>query len=143
MRKPTLALAAAAAAVLAGCASTAHPPESSPKVQAWLNHAGEPVESFHLFGHVNGWTPVSDHRLVVHTGPRDAWLLTVDPSCINLEFAQAIGLTTSMGGRWVHSGFDYVRFDDGAHGQRCRITDIRPVDEKAAREALKAAGLTG
>lgn len=141
MRYLTRSLAAAAmVAMLAGCASTAHLAGPSPKEQAWLNHAGEPVESFLLFGHVSGWTPVSADKLVVYTGSREAWLVSVDATCLNLEFANGIGLTTSMGSR-VHSGFDFVRFHDGMHGQDCRITDIRPVDQKAAREELKAASL--
>nr|PZN60086.1 MAG: hypothetical protein DIU62_15065 [Pseudomonadota bacterium] len=129
--------------MLAGCASTAGPPGPSPQEQIYVSHAGEPVQSFRLSGPVNGWSPVSDDKLVVRTGVHEAWLLSVDPACVNLESAFGIGLTTSMGGSWVQSGFDFVRFDDGAHGQRCRITDIRPLDEKAAREELKAAGLRG
>src|SRR5690606_8627603 len=111
----------------------------SAQVQSYFEHAGESVESFRLAGHVNSWNSLSDDKLVVRTGVQDAYLLSVDSTCMNLEYATRIALTTSLGNR-VQSGFDYVRFDDGFQGQRCRITDTRPVDAKAAREALKTSG---
>lgn len=133
--------AATAALVLGACASVPGQADAQPsaKVQSYVAHAGEPVESFRLFGHVDSWNPVSDDKLVVRTGVRDSYLLSVDSACMNLEFANRIALTTSLGNR-VQTGFDYVRFDDGFQGQRCRITDIRPVDAEAAQKDLKAAG---
>ncbi len=141
LKRLGITLAATGALLLSACASVPGKAEAetAAKVQTYLNHAGEPVESFRLMGHVNSWNSISAHELVVRTGVRDTWLLSVDHSCLNLEFANSIALTTSLGNR-VQTGFDYVRFNDGFQGQRCRITDIRPVDAKAAREALKAAG---
>ncbi len=140
IKRAGMALAAGAAFLLAACAGMPGKAEAPPsaKVQSYIQHAGEPVESFRLFGHVNSWNSVSDDKLVVRTGVKEAYLLSVDSTCMNLEFANRIGLTTSLGNR-VQSGFDYVRFDDGFQGQRCRITDIRPVDVNAARESLNAA----
>lgn len=136
-----MTIAAAAAMLLAACASVPGKADAQPsaKVQTYLDHAGESVESFRLMGHINSWNSLADDKLLVRTGVQDAYLLSVDSTCLNLEFANRIALTTSLGNR-VQSGFDYVRFDDGFQGQRCRITDIRPVDAKAARDALKAAG---
>ena len=37
------------------------------EVYGSVTHAGEPVESFRLFGHVNSWNSVSDDKLVVRT----------------------------------------------------------------------------
>jgi len=141
MKRMGMAIAASAAFLLAACASVPGQTDAQPsaKVQSYVEHAGEPVEGFRLFGHVNSWNSLSDHKLVVRTGVKEAYLLSVDPTCMNLEFANRIALTTSLGNR-VQTGFDYVRFDDGFQGQRCRITDIRPVDADAAREALKARG---
>lgn len=125
------------ATALAGCASTPQQAEPTAKVQRYLNHAGEPVNSFSMFGHVNGWNALDGDRLVVWTGVNDAYLLSVDATCMNLQFANRIGITSTTGNR-VQSGFDYVRFDDGFTNQRCRITEIRPVDYDSVREDLKA-----
>jgi len=134
LKMTTAALATLALAACATVPGAADAPPSA-KVQSYLDHAGEPVESFRLFGNVDSWNPLSDHRLLVRTGVRDTYLLSVDASCLNLQFANRIALTTSLGNR-VQTGFDYVRFDDGFQGQRCRITDIRPVDADAARKDL-------
>jgi hypothetical protein len=136
-RIATILAAATTALLLTACASTPGQADTrtAAKEQAYLEHAGEPVESIRLFGRLNSWSSVSDHKLVVRTGVNDSYLLTVDPTCTNLEFAHSIALTTT--GSRVQTGFDYVRFDDGFMGQRCRITDIRPVDAKAASQALK------
>lgn len=127
-----------AALLLAGCASVPQKTaEPSAELQRYLNHAGEPVDSFSVFGHVSGWNSLDDKRLVVWTGVNDAYLISVDDTCLNLEFAQTIGLTSAVGTR-VHTDFDYVRFNDGFQGQRCRITEIRPVDYKAVKDERKA-----
>lgn len=142
-RKLPLALAVAGSLALAACATNPEQiaraeAKQAAKVQPYLDHAGEPVSSFRLFGHVSSWNPLSDHQLVVRTGVNDSYLLEVDRTCQNLTFANFIGLVTRTGNT-VQSGFDYVRFDDGFQGQRCRITEIRPVDADAAQKEIDAA----
>jgi hypothetical protein len=61
----------------------------------------------------------------------DAYLLSVRAPCINLQFTQRIGLTSTAG--TVNSGLDSVLVDR----ERCQITEIRPVDYKKMRADLR------
>jgi hypothetical protein len=70
---------------------------------------------------------------VIFSGVSEAHLISVDSTCLNLKFANRIGISTSIGNR-VNQGFDYIRFDDGFQGQRCRITEIRPVDRTGVEQ---------
>jgi hypothetical protein len=51
--------------------------------------------------------------------------------CVDIEWARALGLSSTLG--TVRADYDYV----SARGQRCYIRTIRPVNERAMREAKK------
>jgi hypothetical protein len=134
-RSPLLLLAILAA--LTACTGMPRMNEQEER-DLYMEYAGEPVDSFSMFGRVDGWRPLGRDKLVVWTGLNDAYLLTVQPSCLGLEFAQRIAITSSAGSR-VQSGFDDVRFrSNGRSRERCRITEIRPVNYKQMREDLRA-----
>jgi hypothetical protein len=59
----------------------------------------------------------------------DAYLLTVVPTCQDLEFATTIALVSRVDGT-VSSGFDHVR----AGRDRCQITEIRPIDYRLMKQ---------
>jgi Family of unknown function (DUF6491) len=93
--------------------------------------AGAPVDEFSLVN-VFQTQIVGDTNVVVWPTINTAFLLTVDKPCINLSFAHGFALTQEQTMK-VSKRFDFVKFD----GQRCRITEIRPVDYKAMLEADK------
>ena len=96
---------------------------------------GEPIDRFTAF-RPDSWQPISRTQLVVWTSINDAYLLTVDNTCPELNFAQKIGVTST--GSSI-SKFDSVIVRD----QRCRIEQIQPIDVermKADRRAAEARG---
>ena len=96
-------------------------------------YVGEPIDRFTAF-RTDSWQPISRTQLVVWTSINDAYLLTVDNTCPELNFAQKIGVSST--GSSI-SKFDSVIVRD----QRCRIEQIQPIDvermkaERTAREA--------
>ena len=96
--------------------------------------AGAPVDEFRLVD-IFQTQIVGDTNVVVWPTINTAYLLTVDKPCNNLSFAHGFALTQEQTMK-VSKAFDFVKFDN----QRCRITEIRPVDYKAMLKADKAAG---
>src|SRR6187402_4004089 len=80
------ALAGVVSALLAGCAT-------GPKLD-YTDYAGEPVKSFYM-SHFDGWTVVSKNQLVVWTDINKAYLLSVTGYCPDLQFANAIAVTST------------------------------------------------
>jgi hypothetical protein len=98
----------------------------------YADYAGEPVDTVRSLSAVNGWSPVSQTQLVIWTGVNEAWLLTVWDSCRDLTFANGISVT--------RSGLRISKFDTVmVGGDRCRITEIRPVNVKQMKADRKAA----
>ncbi len=125
----------AAALALSGCASDLGL-RTAEKRALYEAHAGAPVSSFRYFGSINGWTPLGEEALAVWTRPSEAWLLTLQGPCPDLEFAPAIGLTSQM--NQVHARFDKViAHGSGSMRLPCHIREIRPLDVKALRASEK------
>ena len=119
--KTSLLVAATAAGLLAGCVQT-------PKLD-YREYVGEPVKSFYMVNY-DGWTPVSDHSLVVWTGINEAYLITVNGYCPDLKFANAIAVTST--------GNTVDKFEKVIVGRdSCFIDEIRPVDTKQMKEDRK------
>ena len=119
--KTSLILALCAAAVLAGCAS-------GPRLN-YSEYAGEPVKSFYM-SDFDGWSAVSKDQVVVWTGISQAYLLTIDGYCPDLQFAQAIAVTSTAN--------TVDKFEKVIVGRdRCLIKEIRPLDVKQMKEDRK------
>ena len=118
----TTAVALLVAALLAGCA-TKGPQLSYPE------YAGEPVKSFYM-SNFDGWSVVSKDQLVVWSGMNKAYLLTVTGYCPDLQFANAIAVTST--------GNTVDKFEKVIVGKdRCMISEIRPIDTKQMKEDRK------
>ena len=128
MSKSALLITVALAAALTACSSVPYAQRQQQRQAAYAAAAGAPVKSFHFFS-LWSWEPLSDSELVVYTQPQRAWLLGLDGHCQNLEFTQAIGLTSSTGE--VSTRFDKVL--TGRNYIPCTIMQIRPVDVKRLR----------
>ena len=92
--------------------------------------AGEPVpqvKNFQMWRH----EILDDNRLMIWGKPGQTFLLTFREPCTELQWARALGLSSTLG--TVKADYDYV----SARGQRCYIRTIRPVNERAMREAKK------
>ena len=123
--------------LLPGCASTGSLDDAQ-KLAIYQAAAGETVGSFSYLGRINGWTTVDDRNIAVWTRPREAWLLTFDGTCQDIDFAPVISLT-SQSSR-VYAGFDKVMVHNhNAIQMPCRIREIRPLDTAKIKEAEKTA----
>jgi hypothetical protein len=112
---------AVSAVLLAGCAT-------GPKLD-YSDYAGEPVKSFYM-STFDGWTVVSRDQLVIWSGLNKAYLLTVTGYCPDLQFANAIAVTST--------GNTVDRFEKVIVGRdRCIINEIRPLDTKQIKEDRK------
>jgi len=121
-RKSAPALAGAVCtALLGGCAS-------GPKLD-YTDYAGEPVKSFYM-SHFDGWTVVSKDQLVVWTDINKAYLIHVKGYCPDLQFANAIAVTST--------GSTVDKFEKVIVGKdQCFINEIRPLDTKQMKEDRK------
>ena len=121
------------AASLGACASQPARDDTA-KLALYRAHAGAPVRSFHFFGSLDSWTPLGDRAVAVWTRPSQAWLLDLDGACSGLDFAPAIGLTSSSG--TVSARFDKVLVHDNVGiNLPCVIATIRPLDVPALKAA--------
>jgi len=128
-------LAVTAAAALSACAGMPKRESEQATLDRYMDFAGQPVESFSYLGRFDSWRSLGRDKLVIWTSLNNAYLLTVQQPCQDLEFANRIGLTSTTG--TVSRGFDAVRV--GRH-ERCTITEIRPVNYKDLRAAERAGG---
>lgn len=115
--------ALAAAATLAGCASMKR------SQLDYHEYTGEPVKSFYM-NNLDGWSPVSKDEVVVWSGINKAYLLKVTGYCPDLQFATAIGVTSTAN--------TVDKFEKVIVGRdRCFIQEIRPVDVKQMKADRK------
>lgn len=109
---------------MVACSSIPYAQRQQQRQAAYLAAAGAPVRHFRFTTSLWSWEPLSDSQVVIYTRPRQAWLLDLDAACWNLPYANAIGLTSSLG--QVSARFDEVLTGRGY--PPCRIRQIRPVD---------------
>ena len=125
--KYSLVATIVAAALLAGCASTLKL-FNAPKLD-YREYAQEPVKSFYM-NNFDGWSPVSKDQLVVWSGINKAYLLTVTGYCPDLQYANAVGVTSTAN--------TVDKFEKVIVGKdRCFIDTIRPLDTKQMKEDRK------
>lgn len=134
--KPSQLYLAALVFALSACATDRMSEDE--RLALYRAHAAAPVKSFRYLNRIDGWTPLGHSAVAIWTRPNEAYLLEVDGPCTELEFAQAISLTSQFG--IVHSRFDKVIPLTGAGGPEpvpCHIRQIRPLDVKALKSAEK------
>ena len=89
------------------------------------HYAGAPVDEFRMVD-VFQTQIVGERNVVVWPTINQAYLITVDKTCSKLEWAHGFVVTQEMSMK-VTKKFDFIEFGD----QRCKITEIAPVDYKA------------
>jgi len=130
------------------CASGGLPRSTqSDPLAKYDGYIGEPVRSFTAM-RMQSWQPVSSDRLILWTGLNDAWLITLQGNCPDLNFAHTVSVTST--------GSSVSTFDTVLVGRnRCPIKQINPIDvrqmkadraadkkseaEEAAKQATKEA----
>ena len=123
-----------AAALLIACSGGGIPKHEGQQKQRdrYASYAGPPLDSLTWLGRYDSWVSIGDNQLVLFTTPFDAYLLTVRPPCNDLNFAQAIGLTST--GNTVSARLDSVTVKN----MRCPIAEIRKVDYQRMQADMRA-----
>lgn len=131
--KVMIVLAGLLAAVSAQAQTRERQQES---LDAYLPYAGAPVDRFQ-FWKLTNWQLVGENKVIVWPRLNQAFLLTVDEPCMDLEWANSIAVTSS-------THIVSVRFDSVKAGKdTCRINEIRPIDYKKYRQERAAAKSEG
>jgi hypothetical protein len=116
----------AAVGLFAAHAALADTPEhQAAELARFLRYAGSPVGEFRMVD-VFQTQIVGERNVVVWPTINQAYLIAVDKTCSKLEWAHGFAVTREMSMK-VTTKFDFIEFDH----QRCKITEIRPVDYKA------------
>ncbi|MGN6192917.1 MAG: DUF6491 family protein [Rhodanobacteraceae bacterium] len=107
----------------------------------YQKYAEAPVDHVRYF-QINGFQYLAPDQVAIWFGVNKLYLLTVETPCINLAFANGIGLTAKN--QMLYRNFDFVTFDH----QRCKITKIVPVNElkmkqDRAKEKQEGASTSG
>jgi hypothetical protein len=130
---------AAALASVAACATTGGGEFERTKgdrlLEKYEPYLGEPINSFTAFRH-DSWQPISRNQLVLWTSINEAYLLTVAGNCMNLPFANTVGVTSTTS---TISRLDAVL----VRGDRCPITQIQPIDVKRMKADRRASAAEG
>jgi len=124
-------LCTALALTVAACSGIPQRVNDQQLLAQYLQYAAAPIDHFTYLGRYDSWRSLSGTQLVVWTSFDTAYLLSVREPCINLQFTQRIGLTDTAG--TVSNRLDSVLVDR----QRCPIAEIRPVDYKKMRAAMR------
>jgi hypothetical protein len=102
------------------------------RLALFQRHASPPQQSMHYFRTEGfeylGKNAQDEDVLALWTGVNKVWLLTLQSPCTSLDFANAIGLTSTSGE--VNAHMDWVKY---GHGRQCLIESIQKVDYKAVR----------
>lgn len=129
----TRLMALATVAGLVGCVAVPPSQADLAREANFLKYAGPPIERFTYLGRYDGFSPLGNKAVVVYTTTNDAYLIRVLDPCIQLRFANRIGLTSTT--RIVDRRFDFVIADH----ERCRIDTIQHIDYLAMKKARIAA----
>jgi hypothetical protein len=131
--KITTLMSLLALALLTACASIPRNDDGEKAIDRYTPYLGERVSQFNTYTRFDSWSSVDNDHVVIHTNVNEAYLLTVAPGCFDLPFATSLGVTSKFP-HAVQSGFDSIRVGR----QSCRITEIRPINDKQMRADLKA-----
>lgn len=124
--------------LVAACSSVPYRERQAQRLADYERYAQAPVDHFTFF-RMEDWEVLGREQVLLRTTLRDAYLVKVEPFCPDLEWANAIGVTSSV--NTVHRGMDSLV----VRGLKCRILEIRPLryrdwlrDQREAREQAKA-----
>lgn len=133
-----LAVATAAFVMSVGAFAQSPTQRDARNLALFQRYASPPQDSVHYFRtdgfQYLGRNAQGDDAIALWTGVNQAYLLTLESPCINLEYANGIALTSTSGS--INARMDFVKYD---RHRQCRIETIQKVDYKAVRNAMKGA----
>ena len=128
--RPAVFALAGICALLGAC--TDNPPKRQQMAAdraTFLKYSSDPIDRVTYLGHYYGMRQLGDLQFVVWTTINDAYLMKVTPPCVGLDYTTSLNLTSAQ--NTITKGVDGAVVE----GQKCFITEIRPVDyQKMRRE---------
>lgn len=118
---------------LAACAGKPPSERRAERLASFLQYAGDPVAEIRGFT-LTRFEVVGPSSVVFWVRVSEIYLVTVQPHCPELEWANRIGVRQSM--NVLRARFDAVT----VRGIDCRIREIRPVDGERWRASQRATG---
>lgn len=103
-------------------------------LKAFEQFAGPPIKRIHAFTEIHRWRSFNDESVAIWIGANRAYLLTLRRPCFDLHRQLTIGIAGSNG--FIDAKFDHIEFGQ----MKCRIDEIREIDEKARKAAQRVAG---
>lgn len=97
-------------------------------LQHYTPYLGEPVDGF-TFWSLHKWKLAGPEKVIVWPTVKDAYLVTVEEPCSQLEWARGIGFGSQQSHQ-VQVRVDHLEVGN----QRCRIEQIRPIDLEAMKQ---------
>lgn len=122
MKRPVAGLLCGALLLMGGGAQADTPETQARNLERFTPYLQEPVEQFRFWS-MYKWQLVGPDKVVVWTTPSEAYLLTVETPCTQLQWSGSLAVT-SQASHTVMRRMDAVLAD----GDRCRIVEIQPVD---------------
>lgn len=96
-------------------------------LQRYEKYAEAPVDHVRFY-QISGFQYLSPDTVAIRFGVNQMYLVTVQTPCVDLAYANAIGLTSRS--HTFYSRFDFITFGGpGGIARRCQIVKIVPVDE--------------
>lgn len=137
---PLLCLALAAPLLLAACAQTQE--RERPTLEELLEQRnlqlGESVERIPLF-RASGWNDIDREHVILHSGANRRYLLTLMTPCLDLDFADRIGVNTSVSNTLTRFDSLVVERPSTTGTHNCPIREIHEL-ERLGDEAEDQAG---
>lgn len=101
-------------------------------LQRYEQYAEAPVDHVRFY-QISGFQYLSPDTVAIRFGVNQMYLVTVETPCVDLAYANAIGLTSQA--HTFYSRFDFVTFGGpGGMARRCQIMKIVPVDELKVKQ---------
>ncbi|MGH8110691.1 MAG: DUF6491 family protein [Rhodanobacteraceae bacterium] len=96
-------------------------------LQRYEKYAEAPVDHVRFY-QISGFQYLSPDTVAIRFGVNQMYLVSVETPCVDLAFANAIGLTSQA--HTFYRRFDFITFSGpGGMAQRCQILKIVPVNE--------------
>lgn len=127
-------VAVLATLILGACGGIPQRTTDKEDLERYQQYAGEPVSSVTYLGRYDSWRPLGRDHLVVWTGLNEAYLLSIAGPCNDLPFATRIAIKTR--GSTLGRGDSVIV----GRGQRCMITELRPIDYRKMKQEQRKAG---
>lgn len=88
---------------------------------------GKTVDRVHDYS-ISGWNSVDDRHVIIHTSPTRSYLVTLRSPCRNLDTAETLAFSTTVGNLTRHDKL-LVRSSSMGYTEQCFIDTLQELDK--------------